>query len=75
MSTGLADLYSVRRRSPFLRAAGRRVDKIPAEHRAKARAADAQFVGGGSGRILNALSAMPEGKGIAFGVLGESAAP
>ena len=71
MSTGLNGLSSVCRRSPFFRAADRRVDKIPVEHRAIAREADAQFVGGGSGRTLSALNAIPEVKGIAFGVLGE----
>ena len=30
-----------------------------------------RFVGGGSGRIPNALNAMPEVKGIVFGALGE----
>ena len=45
--------------------------RYPAEYKAKARAADAQFVGGGSGRIPNAPKAMPEVKGIAFGALGE----
>ena len=71
MPTGPNDLYRVRPRSLFLRAADLRVAKIPAEYRAKARAADSRFVGGGSGRISNALNAMPEVKGIAFGVLGE----
>mmetsp|Transcript_19704 Transcript_19704/g.44720 ORF Transcript_19704/g.44720 Transcript_19704/m.44720 type:complete len:119 (-) Transcript_19704:272-628(-) len=56
MPTGLIDLYS-------------RVNKIPGEYKAKARAADEQFVGDGSGPIPNALNAMPEVKGIAFGAL------
>ena len=47
-----SDLWSVRRRSPFLRAAGRRVAKIPKEYKAKAREEDIRFVGGGSGQIL-----------------------
>ena len=71
ISTGLNDLYKARLRTPFVRATDRRVNKIPAEYKSKARAADARFVGGGSGRILNALNAMPEVKGIAFGALGE----
>jgi len=71
ISTGQNDLYKARLRSSFVRATDRRVNKIPAEYKAKARAADARFVGGGSGRIPNALNAMPEVKGIAFGALGE----
>ena len=62
ISTGLNDLHSVRRRSPFLRAIDRRVSKIPAEYKAKARAADAQPVGDGGGPTLNALNAMSEVK-------------
>ena len=40
-------------------------------NRAKARAADAQFVEGGSGRIPNALNAIPEVKGLVLGAFGE----
>ena len=66
ISTGQNDLYKARLRSSFVRATDRRVNKIPAEYKAKARAADARFGGGGRGQILNALNAMPEAKGIAL---------
>ena len=71
MSTGPNDHCSVRQRGPFLRAADRRVAKIPEEYRVKAKSADKQFAGGGTRCILNALSAMPEAKGSAFGAPGE----
>ena len=61
----------VRRRGPLVRAAGCRVAKTPAEYRAKARKADAQFVEGGSGRIPNAPNAKPGAKVIAFSAFGE----
>ena len=71
MPTEPNDHCSVRRRGPYIRAADRRVTKIPPEQRAKAREADNRFVGGGSGRIPSALNAIPEAKDIAFGALGE----
>ena len=71
MPTRPNDLCSVCRRSSFLKAADRRVSKISEEYRATTRKADSQFVGVGSGRILNALNAMPEVKGINFDALGE----